>query len=113
MTPDLWNSTSLTTDATSIVPTDPNTLLTRQATSSALTAAGFPVAAATLATKATRGGGPPYSLFSCRALYRWGDSIAWARSNMTVPRRNTSEADTQRVRAPRSGWAVVMALQRD
>ena len=77
-------------------PTDPDTLLTREMTAAALTAAGLPVSARTLATKATRGGGPPYSLFSRRALYRWGDALDWARARMTPPRRSTSEADAQR-----------------
>ncbi len=74
-------------------PDDPNTLLTRRDAAAALRAAGFPVAEKTLATKATRGGGPPYSLFSGRALYRWGDALAWAQSRMTPPRCSTSEAD--------------------
>lgn len=77
-------------------PDDPDALLTREATAAALTAAGFPVATKTLATKATRGGGPPYSLFSGRALYRWGDALAWAQGRMTPPRRSTSEADALR-----------------
>jgi len=74
----------------------PDALLTRERTAGALTAAGYPVATKTLATKATRGGGPPYSLFSGRALYRWGDALDWARSLTTTPRRSTSEADAQR-----------------
>jgi len=78
------------------VPDDPDTLLTRERTAAALTAAGYPVATKTLATKATRGGGPPYSLFSGRALYRWGEALEWARSQMTPPRRSTAEADVQR-----------------
>jgi hypothetical protein len=77
-------------------PDNPDILLTRDATAAALTAAGFPVATKTLATKATRGGGPPYRLFSGRALYRWGDALEWARGLMTAPRRTTSEADAQR-----------------
>lgn len=64
-----------------------DTLLTRVAVAAALTAAGFPVKAATLATKATRGGGPPYRLFGVRPLYRWGDSVAWAESRLTALHR--------------------------
>jgi hypothetical protein len=74
----------------------PDRLLTREQTAAALTAEGFPVRAKTLSTKATRGGGPPYALFSGRALYRWGDALDWARGLMTPPRRSTSEADTKR-----------------
>lgn len=58
-------------------------------------AAGYPVAHATLATKATRGGGPPYRLFSSRALYRWADALEWAQTNTSAPRCSTSEADSR------------------
>jgi hypothetical protein len=76
-------------------PTDPNTLLTRPAVAEALSAIGLPLSAKTLATRASRGGGPPYRLFSRRALYRWGDVLDWAHASMTPPRRSTSEADVQ------------------
>jgi len=66
--------------------------LTRDATAAALTAAGFPVKAKTLATKACRGGGPPYRLFGTRPLYRWGDAIEWALSRLSAPRCTSSEA---------------------
>lgn len=78
------------------LPDNVDTLLTRERTAEALTAAGYPVATKTLATKATRGGGPPYCLFSGRTLYRWGDALDWARSMTTPPRRSTSEADAAR-----------------
>jgi hypothetical protein len=78
------------------LPDNPDALLTRERTAEALTAAGYPVATKTLATKATRGGDPPYCLFSGRALYRWGDALEWARGLMTAPRRSTSEADAPR-----------------
>lgn len=71
----------------------PDALLTREQTAAALTAAGYPVRPKTLATKATRGGGPPYKLFSGRTLYRWGDALAWAEAATSAPRRSTSEAD--------------------
>jgi hypothetical protein len=41
------------------IPSDPEMLLTREAMAQALTEAGFPISRATLATKASRGGGPP------------------------------------------------------
>jgi hypothetical protein len=50
---------------------DLDVLLTRKATAVALTGKGYPVAAGTLATKAVRGGGPPYRKFGSRVLYRW------------------------------------------
>jgi hypothetical protein len=76
----------------STIPDDPNVLLERAPTADALTGAGYRIKATTLATKATRGGGPPYSLFGNRALYRWGDALSWAQSRLTSPRASTSEA---------------------
>ncbi len=70
---------------------DPEALLTRRQAAAMLTEAGYPTAAATLATKATRGGGPPFSKYGPKALYRWGDSLTWARSKLTPPRHSTSE----------------------
>jgi hypothetical protein len=67
-------------------------LLTRADVASALTEVGFPVSAATLATKAVRGGGPPYQLFGRKPLYRWGAALEWARSRLSRPVTNTSEA---------------------
>jgi hypothetical protein len=75
------------------IPTDPDTLLTRDQAAAALTAAGFPVKAKTLATKATRGGGPPYQSFGPRALYRWRTTLEWAQARLSTPHRSTSEAD--------------------
>jgi hypothetical protein len=78
------------------IPDHPDVRLTRERTAEALTALGFPISARTLATKATRGGGPPYSLFNNRAMYRWQDALDWARSLTTAPRRSTAEADANR-----------------
>ena len=76
-----------------VIPEDPNALLTRPKTADALSEAGFPVKEATLATKATRGGGPPYQKFGARALYRWGDALLWAKGRLSAPRCSTSEGD--------------------
>lgn len=70
-------------------------LLTRTQAAAALTAAGYPTATATLATKASRGGGPLYRTYSGRALYRWADLLAWAESRTSPPRSSTSEADAK------------------
>ncbi|MBN9021582.1 MAG: hypothetical protein J0H08_05710, partial [Rhizobiales bacterium] len=59
----------------------------------ALTAAGFPVRPKTLATKATRGGGPPFRLFGRKPLYRWGDALAWAEGRLSPLRSSTSSTD--------------------
>jgi hypothetical protein len=69
-------------------------LLTRDQVAAALIEAGFPVKPKTLATKATRGGGPPYILFGRKPLYRWRDALAWAQSRCTEPRRSSSEGDS-------------------
>jgi len=68
-------------------------LLTRDQTAAALAAAGFPVKSKTLATKASRGGGPPYRLFGPRVLYRWEDALKWAQARLSAPRLSTSEGD--------------------
>jgi hypothetical protein len=74
-----------------MIPLDPDALLGRKETAAALTEAGFPIAAETLTTKASRGGGPPYSLFGPRALYRWADALAWARARLSDPHRSAAE----------------------
>ena len=79
-----------------VVPNSPDALLRRGHTAEALKAEGFPITEATLATKATRGGGPPYRSFGRTVLYRWGDALEWAQSRLSAPRSSTSEADAQR-----------------
>jgi hypothetical protein len=73
-------------------PIDPDALLTRDQTAKALTDHGFPTKANTLATKATRGGGPQFQRFGARPLYRWGAVLQWARSRLGPPVGSTSEA---------------------
>jgi hypothetical protein len=77
-----------------MIPQSPDALLGRKETAAALTEAGFPIAAATLTTMACRGGGPPYRLFGPRALYRWGDSLDWARLRLSPARRSAAEHAT-------------------
>jgi hypothetical protein len=76
------------------IPEKPDALLTRPQTAAALTEEGYPTSAATLATKASRGGGPPYQLFGPRVLYRWSTSLAWAQSRLSTPRCSSAEADS-------------------
>jgi hypothetical protein len=75
------------------IPDSPDALLTRAHTGAALRESGFPVADSSLATKATRGGGPPFKKFGPIPLYRWGDSLNWALSRLSPPRTNTSAGD--------------------
>jgi hypothetical protein len=56
----------------SMIPESPDALLTREQLAAALTEAGYPTKPKTLATKASRGGGPPYRSFGTRAIYRVG-----------------------------------------
>ena len=78
---------------------DENDLLRRHALAQALTDAGYPTAPATLATKATRGGGPPFRLYGRIPLYRWGDALAWAESRLSALQRSTSEGKASAVAA--------------
>ncbi len=66
--------------------------LSRKKTAEALTAIGYQTSPATLATKATRGGGPPYRLFGRLPQYKWRDALRWAENRTTEPVANTSEA---------------------
>jgi hypothetical protein len=65
--------------------------LTRRQAAKALTACGVPTSPDTLATKASRGGGPPYQLFGKSAIYTWGSLVAWALAEMGEPARSASE----------------------
>ena len=69
----------------------PDARLSRRDTAEALTAAGYPISAATLASMATRGGGPEYVLFNGRVLYRFGTALAWAQARTTAPRATAAE----------------------
>jgi hypothetical protein len=90
---------------TQLFPIDPDTLLRRGELAAALTERGFPTAESTLATKATRGGGPPYQLYGRIPLYRWGSSLAWAESRLSEPRCSTSEGDAPRLNTRQPGGA--------
>src|SRR5689334_7637183 len=74
-----------------IVELNAETRLRRSSAAQALTSHGFPTAAKTLATLASRGGGPTFQSFGRIPLYRWSDLLAWAESRLSAPRRSTSE----------------------
>jgi hypothetical protein len=82
-----------------MIPDSPDILLPRIQAAHALTAVGYPVAPSTLATKATRGEGPPYQRFGRKPLYRWGDLLAWAQSRMSAPRPKRSNASAASIEA--------------
>jgi hypothetical protein len=90
-----------------MIPSEPNTLLTRKVAASALIAAGYPVAERTLKTKVTRGGGPPFRKFGARPLYRWGDLLEWAQSRLGPVQRSSSAADANSSKSAPSRDAAV------
>ena len=69
----------------------PDAMLSRNDAATALSEAGFPTSAATLATKACRGGGPPFRLYGRKPLYRFADLMAWAESRCSKTVTSTSE----------------------
>ena len=77
----------------SSIPDDLDALLTRERTAAALTESGYPTSPKTLATTATRGGGPRFHRFGPRVLYRWRDALGWAEKRLSPAMCSTSEAD--------------------
>jgi hypothetical protein len=75
---------------------NPDTLLDRPATAQALTSRGFKTRQSTLATMASRGGGPIFRKYGQRVVYRWADALAWAQSRLSDPVASTSELDPER-----------------
>ena len=73
----------------------PDSMLLRKAAAAALTDAGFPTAEATLATKATRGGGPPFRVFGRKPMYRYSDLIQWAESRSSRTVNKASEVNLE------------------
>jgi hypothetical protein len=69
----------------------PSTLLRRTDCAAALTESGYPTSPKTLATLATRGGGPPYHKFGRTVLYRWSNALGWAEARLSPPRCSSSE----------------------
>jgi hypothetical protein len=78
----------------SSVPDNPEALLPRDKTAAALTELGYLTSPKTLATMATRGGGPRFHRFGPRVLYRWRDALDWAESRLSPAMLNTSEMDS-------------------
>jgi hypothetical protein len=66
-------------------------LLSRKDVARALTDHGFKTAETTLATLASRGGGPRFRKYGQRAVYRWGDALAWAEARLSDVVGSTSE----------------------
>ena len=62
------------------VKIDPDTLLDRTQAAMALTSHGYRISAATLATLASRGGGPEFERYGPSGLYQWGNTLDWAKN---------------------------------
>lgn len=60
-----------------------------------LTIKGFPTTTKYLGKLASVGGGPEYHKFAARRLYRPGKALEWARSRVSGPFANTSDADAR------------------
>lgn len=81
---------------------DPRTFFTRYQLADTLEACGIPLSYDTLATKATRGGGPPFRIFGKSAVYQWADVVSpgsvkpWA--SPRAPHRNIAPDMAQRRR---------------
>jgi hypothetical protein len=75
---------------------EPDDRLTRQQLAKALSDHGYPTAVSTLATYATRGGGPVFQIYGRRPIYTWGASLDWAKAKLSKPVRTTSELGRKR-----------------
>jgi hypothetical protein len=62
------------------VAIDPDVLLDRTQAAVALTSHGYRISAATLATLASRGGGPEFERYGASTLYKWGETLNWAKN---------------------------------
>jgi hypothetical protein len=86
-----FDFTSLDAVPSTFASIPPDTLLTREKAALALTACGVPISRRTLATRACRGGGPPYRHFGRVVLYEWQDLVGWACGKMSPSASNASE----------------------
>jgi hypothetical protein len=68
------------------------TFLTRQQSADYLTERGVPISTHTLQKFATTGGGPPYSIFGNKALYKPEALEAWVEERLAASRTLKSEA---------------------
>jgi hypothetical protein len=83
----MWGKPAMATQ------TDPDALLGRKELAEALTDAGYKTARSSLASLATRGGGPKFRKYGKYPIYRWGDALEWAKSRAGPLVSSTSELD--------------------
>ena len=65
-------------------------LLTRDAVAVALTKAGYPASASTLAAMKCRGGGSPFEVYGRTPLYQFSQCLDWAKKRSAHPNRRSS-----------------------
>lgn len=82
------------------MPQERSLRLRRKQTAEKLTEYGYPTTEATLATKASRGDGPPFQKYGRVPIYDWDDVLEWARSRLSKRVFTTSELD---VASPKAG----------
>ena len=68
-------------------------LLTRKGTAQFLSKLGYKTAEATLATYASRGGGPPFRKYGVFPLYDEDEALEWAQSRLSKRVCSTSELE--------------------
>ena len=73
-------------DTTPVAEPAPDVLLRRLAAADALGRLGCPLSPCTLASMATRGGGPRFSKVGNKSLYRYSDLVAWLQERLAATR---------------------------
>jgi hypothetical protein len=98
-------------EACMVIPNlNSDSVLQTAALAKALTESGFPTSAATLATKRSRGGGPPFRRWGRVPVYTWGDALKWARDRLGEPRCSTSEEDVAYTAQPASPSTAIITV---
>ncbi|CAO4157147.1 hypothetical protein DHODJN_25260 [Methylorubrum extorquens] len=69
----------------------PCALLNRTQCAKLLSEAGYPTSRHTLASLASRGGGPLYRKYGRIVVYRWSDALEWAEKRLGAFRSTASE----------------------
>lgn len=80
-----------TTDPVQPGQLSPCVLLNRAQCAKLLNEAGYPTSRHTLASLASRGGGPLYRKYGRIAVYRWSDALEWAEDRLGAFRNSASE----------------------
>jgi hypothetical protein len=69
----------------------PCALLNREQCAKLLSDAGYPTSRHTLASLASRGGGPLYRKYGRVVVYRWSDALDWAEARLGPFRSTASQ----------------------